>query len=123
MGRRGNVKKASGRYPPREAFATRPSPEVVAEGGEVGAITALDRPRFVEAVDLGVPHTGERPCDSVPAASDSSEVTPRAAATAQRAEPSVRRRGGFPWLVLLAVGVFTSIAGVLVGYWLALGAL
>ena len=59
----GIVKKA---YPPRGAFATRPPTDAVAAGGEVGEITALDRPRFVEELELGVPHTREQPCDSVP---------------------------------------------------------
>ncbi|HHH27100.1 MAG TPA: hypothetical protein ENK57_01955 [Polyangiaceae bacterium] len=43
--------RKSCKYPPRRAFVARASSE------GVGEITALDRPRFVEAVELGVPRT------------------------------------------------------------------
>ncbi|MCA9607912.1 MAG: hypothetical protein KC619_20020 [Myxococcales bacterium] len=102
----------SDRYPSREALATRPPPEMTeAEGVDT---TALDRPRFVEDADLGVPHTGERPLPS---------------GTRPRREPSLPRfapePAGLPlplWALLLGVALLGGVAGGAVGAWLALGA-
>jgi len=119
MGRGGPVKRASDRYPPREAFATRPSPELVAEGGEVGAITALDRPRFIEALDLGVPHTRERPSDSVPVVADA--VQSRGEKHSPRPHDRASMKQRFPWLAMLVVASVMGVGGALFGSWLASG--
>ncbi|MCA9604700.1 MAG: hypothetical protein KC619_03865 [Myxococcales bacterium] len=112
---------ASDRYPSREALATRPPPEMTEEAAEGFASTALDRPRFVEEADLGVPHTGERP---LPSGTRPRRPEPqRRGPSLPRFEPGPARSLPLPlWAALLGMAVLGGVAGGALGAWLAMGA-
>jgi len=97
------------RYPPREAFATRP-PAGMSEG-QGDEATALDRPRFLVEADLGVPHTRERPVADLAG----TDGTPAPPATPE--EPSSVRQ-----VVLVLAATLGAMLGAALGVWLALGA-
>jgi len=100
------------RYPPREAFATRPPADM--STGQGDEATALDRPRFVVQADLGVPHTRER---LVADLDGSARPLP---ASAEQAEPASTTTTQHVLLVLVAA--LGATLGAAFGAWLALGA-